>query len=360
MRNKLTVLVIALLSALTLVLVYALLFSMPEHQTSLILNEKSYLEVINEQAFQEILKKRTAIINATSEHPSVKEAKEKANIAAETITLIRHKLEEADSWYGVVDSVTTKLAYISRAAEPMTKMTGQLKLIEELMSPALPSRSMHQKGLPLLRLGNDLLFVADAYMDSLNSVTEGVNLKFDKFTNIKQGEGPTWIKGQIVFNPPAQMNLSQTERIQVRISKKYSAELTSSMARKETTVSDSLPVGDIMVVKLLGDDFDIVTYDDEEQGVTTDGYTQWEFDVTPKTSGDHDLYIKAGIVYFVPNLGPTKKYFPVYEKKIQVKVSIWQMVAGFATTRWEFLLSTIIIPLGVWGFSRWKRESVKR
>jgi hypothetical protein len=122
-------------------------------------------------------------------------------------------------------------------------------------------------------------------------------------------------------------------------------------------VIDSVSVSDIMTVKVLGVDFEIVPLDEEEQGVTDDGYTQWEFDVTPQKSGSLDLFVKAGIIYSLPQLGVARKSFPVYERKIDVHVDPLERLAYFVTDRWEFIISTFLIPALSWGYSRIRRRA---
>jgi hypothetical protein len=61
-------------------------------------------------------------------------------------------------------------------------------------------------------------------------------------------------------------------------------------------------------------------------------------------------------MYNVPGLGPIKKFFPVYEKEIQINVNTWKRLAYFATERWEFLISTFLIPALTWAWSRFRRK----
>ncbi len=160
--------------------------------------------------------------------------------------------------------------------------------------------------------------------------------------------------GSLMFAPPREMVLYEKGRIKVQISKRQQQEFMAK-AKAEGNIIDSVAVSDIMTVKLMGEDFEIIPIDDEEQGVTEQGYTQWEFDITPKESGTLDLYVKAGIVYAVPGLGMTKKSFPVYERKIEVHASPVKRFASFMTERWEFLISTFLIPVLSWGYSRIRR-----
>jgi hypothetical protein len=173
---------------------------------------------------------------------------------------------------------------------------------------------------------------------------------FDDFSfHPKATSSSSWVKGVILFNTPRSMQVGQKVRMQVRISKRVQAEFFKSSAVDNDQTADSLLVGEIMIVKLIGDAFHITAFDEDEQGVTDDGYTQWEFDVTALETGIHELYVKAGVLYHVASLGNTRKFFPSYEKKIRVEISSWKLVAGFVSNSWEFLVSTILIPGAIWG-----------
>lgn len=180
------------------------------------------------------------------------------------------------------------------------------------------------------------------YLTKLNEMTQAANIEVDQ--DFPQRPA-SWKKGKISVRVPAVMELEDTYRVEIRISKELEAQILQEFTPSEKIVIDSLWVGDIMVMRLQGEHFSIVGFDEEEQGVLDGDYTQWEYEVTPLETGRHKLLVKAGIVYYVPNLGPTRKYFPVYEVEIDIEVNPVKRLASFATQRWEFIVSTILIPL---------------
>ncbi len=192
-----------------------------------------------------------------------------------------------------------------------------------------------------------------AWVDSLTRLTASVQIQFN--TELSHREN-TWKKGLIAFNPRKNMEVGEKERVQIRISKDLRNDILERMPSSERAEIDSLKVGDVMIVRLTGDEFDITPFDEEEQGVTDEGYTQWEYEVTPKASGQHNLFVKVGIVYTIPGIGPSKKFFPVYEKEIQIHTDTWKRISSFTTERWEFLVSTFLIPAFTWAWSRFRKR----
>lgn len=227
--------------------------------------------------------------------------------------------------------------------DPLMKSIDQINETDEY----------YLKVLQLENIRSEALGILQTYLDSLISENNigAIRLGGGEIPKLLEGSSI----GLISFNPPANMELDQKYRIKIKISKNLKENLIEQMASDQASI-DSLLVGDIMIVRLLGEDFTIVSHDEEEQGVLEDDYTQWEFDVTPEKSGLHTLFVKAGIVYYVPNLGPAKKFFPVYEREIKIEVDNMKMISSFITERWEFLVSSFLIPGLMWIFSEIKRR----
>ncbi|CAN5431360.1 hypothetical protein BH10BAC4_BH10BAC4_15390 [soil metagenome] len=340
------------------------ILSLPEVPYDLIINQESYYHIVNEDKAQSIFISYDRLMDPPSKARIVIETKNAAKVTIDLLQKSMLQLDRAVAARTYRDSVQFFLATASAYQNEMLLI--QQKITEEKWPPLdLDSISTLPEVLIDLAIEKsrcDILDINEHVISQYSSNTESSSLKFgDRVQeSLKKTKSPDWIKGFIAFNPPVEMRVNQKDRVQVRISKKFLSGMIESMARVETMTVDSLNVGDIMLVKLSGEEFKIVAYDEEEQGVTNEGYSQWEFDVTPQQSGDLELFLKVGVVYFVPNLGPAKKYFPVYEKKIKVTVSAWQVVAGFATERWEFIVSSIVIPVGVWFFSRIRSRKKER
>jgi hypothetical protein len=97
--------------------------------------------------------------------------------------------------------------------------------------------------------------------------------------------------GQIVFNPPASMKEGTTERVEVRIAEAKVANVTANMPGNIQTAP--IQVSTVMSVQLRGTSFHVTPLDPQDQIVTADGFSQWDFDVMPTTSGDQTLSLTA-------------------------------------------------------------------
>ncbi|MBZ5655748.1 MAG: hypothetical protein LAO56_10790 [Acidobacteriia bacterium] len=153
--------------------------------------------------------------------------------------------------------------------------------------------------------------------------------------------------GQIAFQPPQIMQEGKSETIQVRISRGLNQQITQGLTRAGETqpvTVQNINVAPRMTVKLQGPDFTITPLTADEQAITEQDFTTWEWAVQPLHSGLHDLYLSVGVTLRVGDKDATK-FYPVYDKKISVRVDRMYEAKGFVSTNWQWLTVTILIPL---------------
>jgi hypothetical protein len=205
---------------------------------------------------------------------------------------------------------------------------------------------------------SDLIYLYIRQLEEFQNEVGALSVISDEFSiRPKPSTSLQWTSRALAFNTPDRMELGEKVRVRVKVSKRAQQQLLESETSGDSLSRDSLIAGDVMIVKLIGDAFNITAHDDEEQGVTDDGYTQWEFDVSAREDGVHKLYVKAGIVGDVPLLGTTtRKFFPSYERKITVEVSVLHQFSGYISKRWEFLVITFLISGCLWSYLRWRKR----
>jgi hypothetical protein len=88
--------------------------------------------------------------------------------------------------------------------------------------------------------------------------------------------------GRLLFNPPDRMQLDQRVRVEVRLTRtlELDAELLEHLRGPGEPQMEEIPTAPLMAVTLKGEAFQITAYSDDEQGVTPDGITTWEFGST--------------------------------------------------------------------------------
>jgi hypothetical protein len=148
--------------------------------------------------------------------------------------------------------------------------------------------------------------------------------------------------GRLLFNPPARMQLGQTERVEVRLARtlELDAELLKHLRGTGEPQLEDIPTAPLMAVTLKGDAFQITAYSDEEQGVTQDGITTWEFDIRALKRGQQHLVMCVSLRIPVPGQPLEHKSIPVREATIYVQVGAPALVGQFVSRNWQWIIGT--------------------
>lgn len=175
-------------------------------------------------------------------------------------------------------------------------------------------------------------------------------------------------KGLIAYSVPNEMQVGEEYSVKVRISKQND-ETVLLVGDREIPISDnikdvkveSITVSPIMSASLLSskEDFEITTLSTEIQNIDDDGYTEWEWNVSPLQGGENNL--KLNVKIRIQEDG--KDYYKditVFERKIKVKSNLGSSVKDFVLNNWEWFMGAIFIPLFQWLWLLWKRKKEKK
>ena len=156
--------------------------------------------------------------------------------------------------------------------------------------------------------------------------------------------------GHIAYKIPNEMSVRSTYQVIVRISKSTVHIYENLNGDVKTS---SIPITETMEVKVIDPSpsdnkmFEIIPDNTPIQLVENNEHvTQWTFNVTPIRSGTSKLKV---VISTIIN-GFTKEV--VYEDEVKVKIDITKTIPFFIATYWQWLLTTLVIPVIVWFFKR--------
>lgn len=178
-------------------------------------------------------------------------------------------------------------------------------------------------------------------------------------TEIVENELKKLFPGQILFNVPQEMKVGIKERVEVRISKTIAEDLSKGLKGRGLPQIEEIRVNTLMGVRLNGDNFDIKALSHEEQIVAGEGFTQWDWDVMPLESGTQSLLLTVTVRIKIPNYAEERKDYPVFERKIKVKVNQIYSIKRFIKSYWQWFVSTII-GSGIIGWIVKKRRKLRK
>jgi hypothetical protein len=151
-------------------------------------------------------------------------------------------------------------------------------------------------------------------------------------------------QGRLLFNPPDRMQLGKTERVEVRLTRtlELDADLLENLRGRGDPQLEEIPTAPLMAVTLKGDSFHITAYSDEEQNVTKDAVTSWEFEIRALERGQQRLAMCVSLRIPVPGQPLTHKSVPVREATIDVQVGAPALVGQFMVRNWQWFIGTAI------------------
>jgi hypothetical protein len=171
-------------------------------------------------------------------------------------------------------------------------------------------------------------------------------------------------KGWIVYSVPEKMKVAKSYSIKVRISKKKNSQnkaililgdynddaINNSNYTSVATIED-IKVSGEMKAELRGDNdlFNISSLSTEIQSIDDVDYTEWEWSVVPKKSGENSLKL-------VIKLKDLNKDIIVFNKNIIIKKNVTVAVEGFFDKYWQWFMTTIIIPIFIYFWNRKKKR----
>lgn len=232
----------------------------------------------------------------------------------------------SSSEYQMNDSLDEKLDYLSSVKEESPKM-------------------VYPKDYPI------------SYQMTSATSAKGVPIKkiSVKNTNIKNSLDSVITSGSTRYYIPDNMEVRNSYKIYVDISRTKIL-IREISPEKKVTKTTSIPVTENMEVNLVDNSaedskaFSIVKENTSIQFMSDSSVTSWNWTVVPLKSGSHNLSVVISII----KNGIKKD--TVYEDTVNVKVNIKNQLLFFLNQYWQWLMSTLVIPIFVWLWKRKKKD----
>jgi hypothetical protein len=164
--------------------------------------------------------------------------------------------------------------------------------------------------------------------------------------------------GHVAYKIPTEMKVRNTYQVIVRISKS-TATIYENMNGEVRT--STIPITETMEVKLIDPSpedrkmFDVIPDNDATQLVeNNESVTQWSWNVTPIRTGQAHLKVMIAVI----TDGNRKE--TVYQDTVNVDTNLGKQIPFFFGNYWQWMLSTLVIPFGVWFYNRKKNEDEEK
>lgn len=163
--------------------------------------------------------------------------------------------------------------------------------------------------------------------------------------------------GNVAFNAPHSMNLEETALIQLILSLVKPIEELKQMIKAEGEKEGAqIRISNRMEARLTGPNFQITAITSEEQAITLNDVTKWEWEIKPTSSGRQRLHLTLTALFSLNGMS-TSRTIRTFDKTIEVQVTLGQKIAIFFRQNWQWLWAAIVVPVVAW---LWKRRRKKK
>ena len=165
--------------------------------------------------------------------------------------------------------------------------------------------------------------------------------------------------GKMAYYIPDTMEVGNFYDVKLRITKKSNGDvLINGLSENvQKIVINNIRVSNVMSATLIDSDgnFIIKTISTEEQNIEKFGFTEWVWSVKPIKSGENKLRLLIKVRVFTED-GDYIKDIPVYNEKIKVESNIGWSLKNWLNMYWQWLFSTIIIPIFIYFWKKRKKD----
>ena len=174
--------------------------------------------------------------------------------------------------------------------------------------------------------------------------------------------------GLVAYSVPDKMEVGKTYSVKLRISKENNkiqlingngVPITDVNVDSKVTIA-SIRVEPVMSARLISDSSKMLiqTTSTLIQDIEKEGFTEWQWRLTPIKGGDIFLKIMVSVIVESEN-GNITKDIPVYDEVVVVKSNYIFTIKGFINEYWQWLMTTIIIPFVIWFYNSRKKKKEK-
>ena len=154
--------------------------------------------------------------------------------------------------------------------------------------------------------------------------------------------------GNIAFNAPTSVKIQDTADIQLILSLAIPQDELKKMIMAEGAVNSArTQVSDRMQAHLSSSGFTITAVSPEVQAVSRQEATKWEWNIKPNSEGKQHLNLTLSALLNIDGES-TPRVIQTFDKTIEVTIPPKSEIFTFLKENWQWLWTTIFIPLGAW------------
>jgi hypothetical protein len=164
-------------------------------------------------------------------------------------------------------------------------------------------------------------------------------------------------KANKVFLAPETIKLEKSSEISLVIDLSKDVDKIKAELEGVGKLGEKIQINRVVVAKLLAPDFEVIeVIKDGRQLLDLKGPTEWRWTVTPRKLGEYKVNVVVTAVIEIGN-DRAERLIQVFDQEVTVFVTPGDAAKFFFTKNWQWLWSTLVLPLGLW---YWKNRRNKK
>jgi len=156
---------------------------------------------------------------------------------------------------------------------------------------------------------------------------------------------------------PKRSNISEQISVTMLIDfTKSIDELKKLTKESEITSSARIEVSKVVIARVIAPDFNVVAITPEEQPVSHTSVTEWQWELIPLKTGKHEIHVSVNAEVNVDGASKVRN-IETFSETIVIEITPWQVIRGWLSQYWQWLFTTLILPLGLWAWKKFKSRS---
>jgi hypothetical protein len=136
-------------------------------------------------------------------------------------------------------------------------------------------------------------------------------------------------------------NIENTIKAQLLIDPNSKVEnLEKQLTVKGKTTTGNIRVSNVVQAKLIAPDFDVTKITEEEQILSDDKPTEWEWSLKPKKAGTYEVNLSVTAI-----IDGHKHHLKSFEKTLVIEITKEQIFMDWFEENYKWLVTTLLIPL---------------
>jgi len=157
----------------------------------------------------------------------------------------------------------------------------------------------------------------------------------------------------MILEAPASANVQDVIHVRLIIDPSKSTAQLVTMSNT-AVVAKTIRISKIVEAKLVATGFDIVSMSSTRQAISQTELTTWQWDLSGASPGSHLIYLTINAVVTVDDT-KVERTINTLDTSILIEITNSQQLTALIQQYWQWIWSTLLLPIIVWLWKRYKR-----